>query len=88
MMIPVALLRHKEDHELLKSSLSRVMDAMMKQQNDGIDFHGSKNVVWSQSYDLASWWKILRIAWNAKVGCCPFCPANKDNLKAASSVLG
>ena len=80
MMIPVALLRHKEDHELLKSSLSRVMDDMMAQQNDGIDFHGHRSIVWSQSYDLASWWKILRIAWNAKVGCCPFCQANNTNL--------
>ena len=34
----------------------------------------------SQSYDLASWWKILQQAWNSNEGCCPMCNANKHNL--------
>ena len=82
--IPIALLRCGEDRDKLKEALADVLFELERCQSKVFSWHGGRTIVMSQSYDLASWWKILQQAWNSNEGCCPMCNANKHNLHRIS----
>ena len=86
---PVAFLRCSEKLDIIVPALEEIHAHIRRQQNDdhGFEFHGHREVVWMQSYDLASWWKMLQLAANANVGCCPFCAANHTNLHMIDPVV-
>lgn len=77
--IPVALLKCGEDRDMLREALKVVLEDIDRIQKRDMSWHGPRKVTISQSYDLASWWKILKQSWNSLCGNCPWCLANKDD---------
>jgi hypothetical protein len=78
---PIAFIRSGEDVDIIGEVLKEVM-RNIKQQLDadvGLEYHGHRECIWMQSYDLASWWKLLHLSYNSNQGCCPFCRATNKN---------
>ena len=79
--MPVALMKCGEDREKLSEALATMLADMDRlQARSSINWHGHREIKLSQSYDMASWWKILEQSWNSNSGCCPWCNANQHNL--------
>ena len=69
-----------EKRELFLETLDNCLEYISRSVVSGLHWHGHREIIWKQVYDLSAWWKMLELSGTQGDGdYCPFCDCTLDD---------